>query len=812
MPERIGPYRILEFLGEGGMGTVYLAEQDRPMRQKVALKLIREGYDSKRVVARFEAERQALAHMNHPNISRAFAEGTALDGRPYFVMEYVPGLPITEHCDRHRLSTEERLALFIPVCDAVQHAHQKGIVHRDLKPQNVLVMFHDGKAIPKIIDFGIAKAIEFKLTEKTLHTELGRMIGTLPYMSPEQADRTAQDIDTRSDIYSLGMLLYKLLTGVLPYAWDEMEMQGLLQTLKMIVEIEALRPSSRLLTASNDLERIAKARRTEPRALVAHLAKELDWIVMHAIEKDRNRRYPSASALAHDITCYLTGEAVSVVPPGVLYRSGKLLRRNKALAVALLGLFLALLAGTIVSTSALIDANAATERADRSLKETDWERRLTQAHLVSYQLQALEDEEKHLWPAHPSRHEAFKTWLVRAQALDERHSDLVATRDKLAERGIKDGSPEHDRLLGLLQDLDRFRKPVTGTFAKVRARWLFAQSLHEKTIEQQRAQWDRAIRSIADRAECPLYKGRRIKAQLGLIPIRKNPQGLWEFSYYQGGEVPAVKADGRLDITQMSDLVLVLIPATGRFLMGTTDKTDPDATLAEWPVHKVRLKMFFLSKYEMTQAQWQRVTGNTPSRWQPPFEQWKDVPITSLHPVENISWNRVSSVLERIGLQIPTEAQWEYATQAGQKTRWVFGNEMLDLNGKANVADKTAIDMARQGRKITFRFKAVEALDDGYLLHAPVGTFPANAFGLHEVCGNVWEWCRDWFASYKEGVNKSSGDAERVVDKLKQHQRTIRGGGFSYHFLNARSTHRTYRHPDAPTGSIGIRPARRLID
>jgi serine/threonine protein kinase len=332
--DRIGPYRLLQRIGEGGMGTVWMAEQTRPVQRKVALKIVKPGLDSAHVLARFEAERQALALMDHPNIARVLDAGTAEGGRPYFVMELVKGVPLTRYCDQHRLTPRQRLELFVPVCQAVQHAHTKGIIHRDLKPSNVLVAPYDGKPVPKVIDFGVAKAMGSKLTERTLFTEFGAVVGTLEYMSPEQAELNNLDIDTRSDVYSLGVLLYELLTGTTPLEHGRLKETPLLEVLRAIREEEPPTPSRRLST-TRELASIAANRGLEPRRLSGLVRGELDWIVMKALDKDRNRRYATANSLAQDLHRYLANEPVEACPPSGWYLLRKFAHRNKAsLAVA----------------------------------------------------------------------------------------------------------------------------------------------------------------------------------------------------------------------------------------------------------------------------------------------------------------------------------------------------------------------------------------------------------------------------------------------------------------------------------------------
>jgi eukaryotic-like serine/threonine-protein kinase len=325
---RIGPYRLLQVIGEGGMGEVWLAEQLEP-RRRVALKLIKAGMDTKQVVARFESERQALALMDHPAIAKVFDGGSTPEGRPYFVMEYVAGVPITEHCDTHKLATAARLELFTEVCEGVQHAHQKAIIHRDLKPSNILVSLVEGKPQVKIIDFGIAKATGYRLTEKTLFTELGAIIGTPEYMSPEQADLTGQDVDTRTDVYSLGVLLYQLLTGELPFTSKELRSSSYEELRRKLKEVEPPRPSTKLSTLGDGSAHAATNRNTDPGALRHQLEGDLDAITMKALEKERARRYGTPSELAQDIGRHLRNEPVVARPPSTAYRFQKYIKRHR---------------------------------------------------------------------------------------------------------------------------------------------------------------------------------------------------------------------------------------------------------------------------------------------------------------------------------------------------------------------------------------------------------------------------------------------------------------------------------------------------
>jgi serine/threonine protein kinase/tetratricopeptide (TPR) repeat protein len=366
----IGPYKLLQQLGEGGMGVVFLAEQTQPVQRTVAVKIIKPGMDSRQVIARFEAERQALALMDHPNIAKVLDAGTTDSGLPYFVMELVKAVPITSYCDTHHLTLRERLDLFVPVCQAVQHAHQKGIIHRDVKPSNVLIARYDGKPVPKVIDFGVAKATGPRLTERTLFTEFGQVVGTLEYMSPEQAELNQPDIDTRSDIYSLGVLLYELLTGTTPLERKWLDEAPILDVLRSIREEEPPKPSTRLSTLE-ELPRIAANRGLEPTKLSNLVRGELDWIAMKCLEKDRNRRYGTANGLAQDIERYLADEPVEACPPSPGYRLRKTLRRHRGgvlTAVALLGL---LVVGVVLSTWQAVLTTRAEALATNRLHELE---------------------------------------------------------------------------------------------------------------------------------------------------------------------------------------------------------------------------------------------------------------------------------------------------------------------------------------------------------------------------------------------------------------------------------------------------------
>jgi serine/threonine protein kinase/formylglycine-generating enzyme required for sulfatase activity len=805
-PESIGPYRIVDVLGEGGMGTVYLAEQREPVRRQVAVKVIKLGMDSKAVLARFAQERQALAVMNHAHIAHVFDAGTSERGQPYFVMEYVPGVPLTEYCDRERLSLEDRIALFQQVCAGVQHAHQKGVIHRDLKPSNVLVGEEQGQPAPKIIDFGLARATE--PAQASVFTQQGQIVGTLEYMSPEQADPTDLDIDTRTDVYALGVMLFELLVGTVPFARADPGHAGLLDLQRRIRDEEPPRPSTRLTAAA------AARRRTTPSALLRTLRDDLDWIVLAAIDKDRNRRYGSAADLAADLGRHLAHEPVTVGPPSTGYRLRKLLRRHRGRVVAGAALLAVLVAGIVGTTLGLLRANAQAARADAKIEEFN---QLAGMVLCDLTLAA----ENELYPPWPEKIAAMERWLhddcgkllaMRPQ-IERTVANLRArgTRAAATARWTFAGDDErflHDtleELLGRLAALENNQMPGVER----RLRW--ARAIEEMSIARHRQRWDAARAAIAASER---YRAQPIdlRPQLGLVPIGENPQtGLWEFyelrSAWDGESdpaslpIPTHRADGSIEVTGETGIVFVLLPG-GTFTMGA-QKNDPNGpnydehAEAEERLFEVTLAPFLLARHEMTQGQWQRLTGSNPSGYAP-GSVWAGTTVTRAHPVEHVSWEDCNLWLPRYGLTLPTEAQWEYACRAGTTTPWSCAFD--ELRNHANLPDESA-------RTVSPNWPNFEKWTDGHAVHAPVGSFLANDFGMHDVHGNVREATRD-SASPEVPPRPGDGAREPAGSKL----RANRGGDFFLPARYSRSASRDAGLPSTRRNNLGVRAMRLIVE
>ncbi|MEZ4652761.1 MAG: serine/threonine-protein kinase [Candidatus Eisenbacteria bacterium] len=458
--QMIRGYRLIELIGTGGMGEVWKAEQTTPVRRLVALKLVKRGMDSDEVVARFESERQALAIMNHPNIARVFDGGVSETGRPFFVMELVRGIPITEYCDRNKLSTHERLDLFLQVCAGIQHAHHKGIIHRDIKPSNALVTTETGPPVPKMIDFGVARAINEPLTDKAMHTRLGVIIGTPGYMSPEQFEVGTTDVDTRADVYSLGVLLYEMLTSLTPFDWSEPERMGFDQLRHRLWEEEPPAPSSRIERATGSFEELARKHRARPAMLAAELRGDLDWIILKALRKDRTARYDSPHEMALDIERYLRDEPVVAGPPSALYRFSKFTRRNRT-AFALGGaIAFGIVAAGVALTYALVESGRQRERAEVALA-AEQEARLESDAVAAF----LEDMMSSAGPRHAGRDVTVRTLIDEgAKTVDARFGDdsMVGARLRTTMGVVYDELGDYEKARPLLTDGLAIAEQVLG--------------------------------------------------------------------------------------------------------------------------------------------------------------------------------------------------------------------------------------------------------------------------------------------------------------------------------------------------------------
>lgn len=734
---QIGPFELLEKIGEGGMGEVYLAEQSNPVQRRVALKVIKLGMDSVQVLARFEAERQALARMSHTNVAQVFDGGNATDGRPYFVMEYVPGEPIQDYCDRCRLSTRGRIQLFLAVCEGVQHAHQRGLIHRDLKPSNLLVMEQDGRALPKVIDFGIARATTGSLSEGSPHTMPGQVVGTLDYMSPEQADPTGEDIDTRSDIYSLGVVLYQLVSGLLPFDHSVASDRPLSELQRLIRERDPLAPSTRLRRQTNTSTAIAVKHGTDDRSLVRQLAGDLDWVTLKALEKDPARRYASVSELAQDLRRHLAHEPVLAGRPGALYRMGKFVRRNRVGVAAAVLASAGIFAGAYGIISGWLVARALQPQADE------------------YNARVLLDQSAELWPPHPEMIPALETWLVAAREATAALDDYSARLGSLGEDVSMDHASRLDRsshlllgkLVSELSELGDDRRgllaaeacvPEYGWSIPKRLRTAQAMQARFKAGGELARSWEAMVRDDEFKSK---YPGLDLELLVGLEPLGPDPVSeLWEFAHLPSGAAAVRGEDGRLVMEEATGLVLVLIPA-GWFPMGAQGDTpgahnyDSNAKPKDGPVHDVTVSAFFLSKYEMTQGQWRRLTGTDPSRFAstPEDPNW-----VGRLPVETVNQLDCTSVLERLDLVLPSEAQWEYACRARTTGPRPFAD--AHYMDHANIADLSCAAAGYRSMN-----PGSKGWDDTYAGTAPVGSLSPNAFGLHDMIGNVWEWCRDGF-------------------------------------------------------------------
>ncbi|MCA8970316.1 MAG: SUMF1/EgtB/PvdO family nonheme iron enzyme, partial [Planctomycetes bacterium] len=765
---------------------------------------------------RFERERRILAHMDHPSIARIFDAGMTDDERPWFAMEFVAGVPITKYCDRARCSIRRRIELFVDVCRAVQHAHTKGIIHRDLKPANMLVTEVDDRPIPKVIDFGIAKAVQQEHLARTVFTEVGSIVGTPDYMSPEQADLRVREIDTRTDVYALGVVLYELLCGTLPFDGKVLRDKGYADFVRLLRDQDAPTLVARVAEDASDK---AFLRSTTPNALMQGLRRELDWIVQRAMEKDPERRYATVNALAMDLGRYLQGEPVVAAPRSIRYRASMFLHRHRVSSTVTALVFLALVIGIGFSMHLRSVARFNEEQASAALRATAKSLDAQQAALRGYRQMRdvplaaalVREADEELWPANPSSVGRMDAWLTRARALVSRaqvHRErLESLRAAAGEATNYEARYLFELLTGLTKNIEQLEggsaSGEEGWIAVLEARRGQAATLAERSIGEARALWD-AVRSrmaattrYADVAPIP--------DQLGLLPLGPDPHShLEEFALLDTGRVPRRNEGHELEFEPDRCMVFVLLP-TGSYWMGAqaSDESAPNfderAYPEEAPVHRERVDAFFCSKFEVTQGQWQRIERSHPSLLRAGSDQNGRI-VTLDHPVENVSRIDCERVLTKIGCALPTEAQWEYAARAGAQTPWWTGPEVDSLLGAANIADVTyaQVTPGTEDRELT--------MTDGFVGHAPCGTFRGNAFGLHDVIGNVWEWCSNPFAPYEE------------IDEVAQPGSTeprrygvYRGGSMGSDATFARSARRYWAVPQIRNRALGCRAIREVV-
>ncbi|MFT5050005.1 MAG: sulfatase activating formylglycine-generating enzyme [Chlamydiales bacterium] len=761
---------LTRLIGSGGMGAVYEAVRSiEDVEQRVAVKLIRDEFASEALRSRFREERRTLARLNHPGIARFYDVGSTPDGKPFLVMELVEGVPITTYCDERHMHVVGRVDLFIQVCKAVQYSHTNLIIHRDIKPRNVLV---DGDGTPKLIDFGIAEEFDPEGSPSGEADASPRAL-TPGYASPEQV--RGGPLTAGSDVYSLGVLLYELLAGSRP------------------ATLTGVLPSD--LDASGALHALAP-----PSHFGQGVGPDLDAIVLKALCPSAELRYATVGELADDLERMQADFPVRARPNTRGYLARKFVDRYRWGVIATLVALVAFLVSIASVLWSLVDREQRTAEMLRLARMADLST-----------LDGYEGEAALLWPARPATVPALEAWLLKARALAARQDPYRQTYARLSAEvygGTQATVDERWQRAALAEMLGRFDSFQDTTLVDVEQRLERARTIRERSIAAHADEWERSTAAIeAD----PAYAGLQLEPQLGLVPIGQDPEsGFFEFAHVPTGSITRRAGDGVLEMTEGAGLVLVLLPG-GCFTMGARlplptdvagwDSTDQQAQPNEGPPNIVDLAPFFLSKYEMTQGQWTRFSGANPSRVQP-GELHGGVLSDLRHPVETVSWDECAEVLARLALEIPSEAQWEYAARGGTSSAWWTGADEESLQGVANLADAAAERAGAGWRTIGGN----SIFDDGHVVHAPAGQFVANPFGLYDVIGNVWEWTADELVPYTtpasgpRGRRPESGSSPIVG----------RGGSFMDLPDSLRSAHRGSSPRDIKDRNIGLRPARAI--
>jgi formylglycine-generating enzyme required for sulfatase activity/serine/threonine protein kinase len=739
-------YTLTAEIGHGGMGVVYRAEQKQPVQRTVAVKLIKPGMDSRDVLARFEAERQALAVMDHPSIAKVHDAGMTAQGRPFFVMEYVNGKPLTRYCDDKKLTPQERLNLFILVCNAVQHAHQKGIIHRDLKPNNVLVEVVDGKPVPKVIDFGLAKALGHKLTDKTLYTDVDKRVGTLEYSAPEQAAGRSLEVDTRSDIYSLGVVLYELLTGTPPFTHEELLKIGEEEMRRVIREKEPTKPSKKL-SSSGELPAIAAKRQLEPNRLTRLVRGDLDWIVMKCLEKERDRRYKNANNIGEELQRFLADEPVQAGPPSAAYRLRKFIRRHKTGLLTIASVLLAMVLGVAGIVWKYFDAE---QQADKATKARDFLVsifRISETDARGGNITAREilaDAEKRIPVEFADQPELRRELLDAIEGVNRNIERTIPAAMLLEARGAVQIHSARGASQPAVPQVLLFPDDRLTLAADAAVKLVFLADLHQEQIQ-------RATETIIGRKGC----------EPAAVVSRRDNSLLMTF---------------------------VHLPK-GTFYMGW-DGTKGSAK--KTPIQED----FEIAVHTVTQGQWQAVMGNNPSYFSRRGNARYDVVDISdeelkLFPVESVSWDDVQAFLKKLNEKergsgylygLATEAEWEYACRGGASSEeecsyhFYFAKPTNDLSSEqANFNGNYPSGNAPKGKYPQRPTR--------------VGAYPPNKLGLCDMHGNVWQWCAD---------EVTPGGSARVV----------RGGSWLNPGSFCQAAFRDGLAPEIRSDALGFRLAR----